>query len=256
MARRCGVRMFLRSMPNTLRSPLRMAPGQQVVGRHVQGLGELACVASLRVLPFADDAVEGRQRKTRRTGELAQGPLPAGPKPVHPFPEFGTEHGPVVPQTGTVVNSVPKSGTQRGATLVVMPTPRVHDDYARTLGGYLERLKSEQGMTTDQITKESGLGRTTLWRFTSPKDTAVPTLASAEDLQSYLSRKLPGVSVPPPTIPTRTEEHYEWARVGEWLMEHDPAEFMRLLQRVQQIKAGKEAALALGTKDDDGREDV
>lgn len=64
------------------------------------------------------------------------------------------------------------------------------------------------------------------------------------------------MSIPPPTIPTRTEEHYEWAAVGEWLMDHDPAEFARLLKRVQQIKAGKEAAFALGTNDGDGREDV
>lgn len=226
----------------TSRGLARNASTDQRVSRDGKGDRKLPNVVDARRLPIADDPVDGGKRHVGCLRKLPKGPAPTLTEAIDSGTTrvrvFNFRHGENVPQNGTGVNGVPDFGTQDSDIIGDVPQ-RIHPDYQQLLVDLMLQLPDEGGVSS----------KTNRWRFKSSKPGAVPTVKAAETIRSALHARMPGVDIPPPIVPTRTNDHYTWIVLGEWFMENDPLTFRRLLERMKEIRKGTEAQFALGTMD-------
>lgn len=220
----------------------------QASGGRGESRGKLANVAGAGRLAVTDDAMDGRKGHIGCLGKLKQSPPPLLTQAVNPTSArvwvVDTRHSHSIPQNGTECkdpdDSIPQNGTHVSGTIEDVATPKPHPEYVAMLRHYIDeltRLGVEVGPTT------------TLWRFTSDRPNAKPTLKAAESIRSVIQARMPGVDIPPPVVAVRTDEHFKWIALGEWLLDHDPHTFARLLERIVDIKKGREAQFALGAVD-------
>ena len=221
---------------------------KQAPGVHAEGRSELAKVASARGLPVHHDPVDRRKGNLGFIGKLSQRPAPPVPQVVDAVTTrvrvFDTRHSHSIPQNGIKCkgcdDTIPQNGTYASGTIGDVATTKPHAEYIRALRPYIEelvRLGIDAAPTT------------TLWHFTSDRPGVKPTLKAAEAIRSVIQARMPGVDIPPPAVAVRSDDHFRWIVLGEWLQENDPHTFARLLERVGDIKKGRAAQLALGTVD-------
>jgi hypothetical protein len=203
-------------------------------------------------LAVPDDPVNGRQGHIGCLRKLAQRPTPPLPErvdaPAARVWVLDSRHRSVVPQNGIPVQPVSQNGTEDRVTIDEMAGQFVHPEYKAMLAALIRQAEGI-GETLD-------IPKTTAWHFTTDSPKAKPTLKAAGAIRSALLAIFPDVSIPPVVAPVRSREHGDWISIGEWLAEHDPAAFAATLERLRDIKKGKEAQFALGTIDHDGVSDL